>query len=77
MDVRVADGSQQDSTIGGFPILNPGQTFRVNMPLTISTFYNETHRITISIDPGSQISESNEADNLLSVESTLQRGGCP
>lgn len=77
VDTRVADGSIQGSTIGGFPILLPGQTFRVNMPITISTWYNETHRITLTIDPGNLILESNEADNVRVVEYTLQRGGCP
>ncbi|MCK6577923.1 MAG: SH3 domain-containing protein [Anaerolineae bacterium] len=77
VDVRAADGSVQGTTIGGFPVLSPGQTFRVNMPLTISTWYNETHRITLTIDSGNAIPENNEGDNARTHEYTLQKGSCP
>ncbi len=76
-DVRAADGSIQGTTIGGFPVLLPGQTFRVNMPLTISTWYNETHRITLVIDQTNSIPESNETDNTRVIEYVLQKGPCP
>jgi len=77
VDVRAADGSTQGTTVGGFPVLSPGQTFRVNMPLTVSTWYNETHRITLVIDPQNQIPESNESDQTRVVEYVLQKGSCP
>lgn len=77
VDQRAADGSQQGNTVGGFPILQPGQTFRVNMPLTISTWYNEQHNITLVIDPGNQIPETVEGDNTRTVSYTLQKGSCP
>jgi hypothetical protein len=77
VDTRASDGTQQGSTIGGYPILQPGQTFRVNMPLTISTWYSEQHNITLVIDPGNQIPESVEGDNVRTVSYTLQKGGCP
>jgi hypothetical protein len=76
-DVRAADGSVQASTVGGFPILQPGQTFRVDMPLTVSTFYNETHRITLIIDPQNQIPETTRDDNTRTIEYVLQKGPCP
>ena len=77
VDVRAADGSTQGTTIGGFPVLQPGETFRVNMPLTVSTWYNETHRIQLVIDPSNQIPETNPDDNSRVVEYTLQKGSCP
>ncbi|HYO89710.1 MAG TPA: SH3 domain-containing protein [Candidatus Limnocylindrales bacterium] len=76
-NTRAADGSVQASTIGGFPILLPGQTFRVDMPLTVSTFYNEVHRITLVIDQANQIPETTLDDNVRTIEYTLQQGGCP
>ncbi|MFN8527398.1 MAG: SH3 domain-containing protein [Anaerolineae bacterium] len=76
-DVRVADGSTQGSTVGGFPVLIPGQTFRVNMPLTVSTWYNEQHRITLVIDQGNTIPETNKGDNTQTITYTLNKGGCP
>ncbi len=77
VDVRTADGSQQGTTIGGFPVLQPGQTFRVTMPLTISTWYEESHTITLIIDPGNQIGESVETDNTRAISYTLSKGACP
>jgi len=77
VDVRAADGSQQGTTVGGYPVLQPNQTFRVTMPLTISTFYDETHRITLVIDPQNAIPESNESDQQRVVEFVLQKGSCP
>ncbi len=77
VDTRAADGSQQGNTIGGFPVLQPGVTFNVSMPLTISTWYNEQHNITLVIDPSNQIPETNEGDNTRSISYTLQKGSCP
>jgi hypothetical protein len=64
VDTRTADGTVQGSTIGGFPVLSPGQTFRVDMPLTISTYFNEEHTITLTIDPQGLIPETTRADNV-------------
>ncbi len=76
-DVRSADGSVQQTTVGGYPVLQPQQTFRVNMPLTVSTWYNEEHTIILIIDPNNQIPETNESDNRREVKYTLQKGSCP
>jgi hypothetical protein len=75
-NVRAADGSVQASTIGGFPVLQPGQTFRVDMPLTVSTWFNEVHRITLVIDQANQIPETQKGDNTQTIEYTLQQGAC-
>jgi uncharacterized protein YraI len=75
-DVRSADGSSQQTTIGGFPVIQPGQTVRIDMPLTVSTWYNEEHTIILIIDPNNEIPESEEGDNRREVRYTLQQGGC-
>jgi hypothetical protein len=73
----IHNGSVQESTIGGFPVLNPGQTFRVQMPLTVDTFYDETHTLVLIIDPQNQVPETNESDNRREITYTLAKGGCP
>lgn len=76
-DVRASDGSTQQTTIGGFPVLQSQQTFRVDMPLTVSTWYNEEHTIILIIDPDGQIPETDKGNNRREVRYTLQRGSCP
>jgi uncharacterized protein YgiM (DUF1202 family) len=77
VDTRAVDGSVQGTATGAFPVINPGTTFRVNIPLTISTWYNETHIISLTIDPGNLIVETNEGDNRQTVSYVLVRGTCP
>jgi hypothetical protein len=77
VDARAADGTVQATTVGSFPVLAPGQTYRVNIPLTISTWYNEVHRITLSIDPADQIPETDATDNNRTIEYVLAKGSCP
>jgi hypothetical protein len=77
IDTRAADGTVQATTIGGFPILIPGQTFRVNMPLTVSTYYNEVHTLTLIIDPAGSVPDINRSNNTRALQYTLQKGGCP
>lgn len=76
VDTRTSDGSVQGTTIGGFPVLQPGQTFRVDMPLTISTWFNEGHTITLTIDQANQIPETVEGDNVQRIQYTLAQGSC-
>jgi hypothetical protein len=77
VDLLVADGSTQANTIGGFPVLSPGQTYRVNMPLTLLAEYNKTHRIKVTVDPSNIIPESDDGDNTRTYEYTLLVGSCP
>lgn len=74
---HVASGTVTGQTQGPVPIIQPGQTVRVdNVPVTVSTFFNEEHRVTITIDPSNQIPETNEGDNTNVTAFTLQRAGC-
>jgi uncharacterized protein YraI len=76
-DARAADGTVQQETVGSFPILQPGQTFRVEMPLTVSTWYNEAHRLTLTIDPLNQVAETQDGDNTQTLDYVLQKAACP
>jgi hypothetical protein len=76
-DIRAADGSVQATTEGAFGPIQAGQTFRVDMRLTVSTWYNEVHRLVFTIDPNNAVLEENEGDNTRVVEYTLQKGACP
>lgn len=76
-DTRAADNTVQQTAIGGFPPLLPGQTTRVNIPLTITTWYNEVHRLIITVDASNTIPESNEQDNTRVIDYVLQKGACP
>ncbi len=77
LDSRQADGSVQANVTQPLPIINPGTTVRINFPLTISTWYNEVHVITLTIDSSNQIFEFNENDNRQTVTYVLQKGACP
>jgi uncharacterized protein YgiM (DUF1202 family) len=77
-DVRRLDGSPQGSTVGSFGPIAPGQTVNIGpIPITISTWYNEEHTLTMTVDGANQIAETNEADNVRQAIYVLQRGTCP
>ena len=76
-DVHIGTGQPQQSTVGTYPVLNPGQTFVSQMFLTVSTFHSEQHRININVDSNNQVIETNEGDNFWSSEYQLQKAACP
>jgi len=75
-DRRSADGSTTASTRGAVPALNPGASFTSEMYLTISTFYSEAHTLTIALDSGNQVIETNEGDNVTTYGYNLAQGTC-
>lgn len=77
IDYRAADNSQQGNTVGGFPVLQPNQTFRVIMQLTISTHYAENHRLVLTVDPQNVVPETDNSNNVRDVTYLLERGNCP
>lgn len=78
IDYRQADGSFQTSTLGAFPAIAPGQTINVGpIPLTVSTYYNENHRLLMTVDGSNQIFETNENDNTKDAIYLLNKASCP
>jgi len=78
LDYRQLDGSFQTSTVGAFPAIAPGQTINVGpIPLTVSTFYNENHRLLMTVDGNNLIFETNENDNTKEAIYLLNKSGCP
>jgi subtilase family serine protease len=47
------------------------------MPLTVSTWYSESHTLTLVIDPNNQVPEAGKTDNTGTLNYTLQKGTCP
>lgn len=75
-DVHVATGQTQVSITRDLPILAPGANFVVGGDFTVSTFYNEEHRIEVIIDPANLVNETNEGDNVIITTYTLAQGAC-
>jgi len=77
-DTRAADGTQQGPAgSNSFPIIQPGQTINVSVVMTIGTYYNEQHNVTVNVDPSNQIPETTKGDNVKSLSYTLNRASCP
>lgn len=75
VDRHTASGTQTTTT-GGFPVLQPGQTFRVTMFLTVSVYFEEDHTLTATINADGAIPEATNSNNSTSITYRLQRGGC-
>jgi uncharacterized protein YgiM (DUF1202 family) len=75
-DARASDGQLPVSQTVNLPNINPGQTVNIAFTLTTGVFYNELHRLTAVIDPFNQILETTKADNVRTLEYTLQQGAC-
>jgi uncharacterized protein YraI len=76
-NIYLGDGTVQTSFTRAIPELDPGQNFVVGGPMTVSTFYNETHRIRVTIDVGNNVIETDKSNNVLITDYVLQQGGCP
>jgi hypothetical protein len=75
-DVHIGSGTTTETTIGGVPVLNPGSSFDAIMPLTVTAFFEEGHRIEVTVDPGNVIVETNNGDNSSAIEYTLAQASC-
>lgn len=76
VDRHLRTASEQGTTLGGFPIIQPGQSFVVVAALTINTFFEEGHEIVVELDHLGQIAETNEGDNRSTLTYTLQQATC-
>lgn len=76
-DFRRADGAFQTGTSGLIPTINPGQTVNVGpIPIKVGTFYNEEHRLVMTVDSNNLVLETTESDNTKEAIYVLQKGGC-
>lgn len=75
-DIHVASGTVQTSFATTVPALEPGTNFVVVGNLTVSTFFNEEHRIVVTLDTTNAVTETNEADNVVTSTYTLAQGSC-
>lgn len=48
-DVNISTGEVTATSYGSYPALNPGANFVVNIPVTTSVYYNETHDLRASV----------------------------
>ena len=75
-DVHAASGSQVEDTAGSIPSLNPGASFEVVLQVTVTAFFDEVHRVTLRADSINAVQETNEGDNVLTFDYTLEKGDC-
>ena len=75
-DIHLNTGTIAGSTVGAFPPLNPGESFDAVMRLTVSIYFQETHRINIIINSAGQVAETNKTDNVGVRDYTLAKAGC-
>lgn len=75
-DTRLSDNSVQQTTEGAFPVLQPNETVRIEMRLTVATWYDEDHRLVLTIDPANQIAETDEGDNVRELSYRLEKANC-
>lgn len=77
-DFAVRDGALTQTTTGVFPVLQPGQTFTAGpIPITISTYVNEEHRLVMTVNGDNLIPETERGDNVKEARYTLGKGSCP
>ena len=72
VDRETDDGEIQETTLGGFPILDAGQRFEAVIPMTVDDAFGEKHRIELVLDVNNSVAETNESDNFASREYDLR-----
>lgn len=75
-DRHISSGTITETTLGSFSQLGAGEVYETFIPITVTAYYNEAHRIELSLDPYNQVAETDKNDNSYSYEYTLGKGGC-
>ncbi|MCB9460726.1 MAG: SH3 domain-containing protein [Anaerolineaceae bacterium] len=70
------NGSQQAVSSATIPPLQPGENVTVQIQLTVSTFFAETHTYRATVDPDNGVAEIHEDNNSRQFDYQLQQGGC-
>jgi len=74
-DYRVSDNQEVASTVGGFSVIQNGQTINVSgIALTVTAFVGEQHKLVIRLNPDGAVPETTNADNSRELPYTL--GSC-
>jgi len=76
IDTRAADGAAQGGGVVVLPVLTPGQTVTVKVPLTITTSPGELHTLTATVDPSGSVRESSKTNNAATSTYTPTAGSC-
>jgi hypothetical protein len=75
--VEDSAGGNVTRTQGPIPIVKAGETVgSADIPITVSTNYNEEHTLAVILNPTGSIPETGSGDNRREIKYTLQRGGC-
>jgi uncharacterized protein YraI len=76
-DVHVASGTVTTQSEGPLPIIKAGETIKsASIPLTVATYFNEEHRIIVTINPNGAVPETGSGDNVREFTYQLQQGTC-
>lgn len=75
-DIYPPTGAQQASGTYTVPRLDPGQNWVAVVEMTVTTYFEQEHRLAITVDSGNQVAETNESDNSINRTYTLAQGSC-
>lgn len=73
-NVRTGDITATGTTT--FPALQPGENFLRIIPLTVDTYFDETHQVIVTVDSNNEVRETNETDNQRTITYDLGQSTC-
>jgi uncharacterized protein YraI len=75
-DLVTRTGDEVQRVLGVYPALGKGDTYVVEVYLTVGGYYDEKHEIKARVDYEDAIAETNEGDNQESTTYELEKGDC-